>query len=270
MTWWRDRSTKNDGSADGIRERLAVGETSRGNISVAAATTTSWWSSLEQTCDLTRVGHLREGLFFESDRKRLDRPRATRLISATTADESLPPDRNAPIGTSEIMRSVTASNRGAAALRQGPPSIAVAARIAGSRSDPRPACRPRPPRWCRGPACARPHCREIRRHLAECHGRRPLRVGRLGDRCHRRRAAPLIPTRTTGRGGHVEEQRFFSEPIAPQNSRLRARVPDCEREHGPQPVDETAAKSVELETMTSVSVCVLKLDARSASSARSC
>ena len=44
----------------------------------------------------------------ESDRERADRRALCSCISATTSDESMPPDRNAPSGTSAIMRWRTA------------------------------------------------------------------------------------------------------------------------------------------------------------------
>ena len=55
-------------------------------------------------------------------------------ISATTVDESMPPDRNAPSGTSAIMRRLTASRSSASSARRPPPRCRRTARLWPSRA----------------------------------------------------------------------------------------------------------------------------------------
>ena len=91
----------------GVGERLAVvaHEPRQDLDRVAARTTSSWWSVPNRSATWRACGELVEALVRRSRSRRSSPARPTACaIAATTAEESIPPERKAPSGTSATSR----------------------------------------------------------------------------------------------------------------------------------------------------------------------
>ena len=166
-------------------------------------------------------------------------------MNATTALESTPPDRNAPIGTSLTICMRTDSSRRAAnrarpmrlrsvrGRRRRKAPVAVLARrgrrsalssvAGGSLRD-----------------AAKDRLR--RRHVAEREVRAaapPDRARRVTPGSARIALASLAKTRRLRVAAQV--QRLDAEPVAPEQQALAPRIPQREREHAVQVLDERVA-----------------------------
>ena len=161
----------------------------------------------------------------------------------------MPPDRKTPTGTSATRwaRTRVAQAR-RAARRRAPPtrSRAHVARAApGARRANAPhldAARPTSSRWPAGSLRDVAVDRQRRRDRVE----REVRLERVGVELAREAgrgaAAPSAPRRTTARRRAARVvQRLDAEAVAGEHEPARARVPQRDREHAAQPLDEAGA-----------------------------
>ena len=191
-------------------------------------------------------------------------------MTATTADESMPPERNAPSGTSETSAHLHRLEQVVAQLldevfrrplprREAQLPVAFLRQLAVLEHGDA----------ARGRACARPRWRRTRTARSPAPGRRAdrLRVDAALDVAVGEQRLQLGGERQPALAD-VKVERLLAQPIARQHQPPLRRVPDREREHAAQPADERhAVQRGRARSSTSVSERVREATPASRSSA---